>query len=157
MATTTTWRRCLLAGLCAALGCGSGVQTTTHHIAGGPEARVAAVEQIIKKSGNLPGAIRQAELVEEQQGDGRLGPSDFKTFLRIEIDPGDAGKWKAALQPAEANKDFASPLEPVEWWLEEKEFAILELYEPKALFGRYNGWVGFSPDGKTVYVFTFTM
>lgn len=143
--------------ICAAFGCTSESTIKTHVVPGGPEARVAAVERIIRRSASLPGVIRQAELIEEQTGDGVLGPSDFQTFMRIDINAADAGQWKAALKPAQESKDFVSPRERVEWWLSEQEFRKLDLYEPKSLFGRTHGWAVFSADQKTIYVTTFTM
>ena len=147
----------LLSLLCVSLGCDPGSQTKSHAVPGGPAARIAAVQRIIQRSGQLPGTIQQAEIVEEQRGDGVLGPSDFTTFIRIEVNAADIGKWKAALQRAREKKDFVTPHDPVKWWLSKEDFDKLELYEPKSLFGRTNGWVGFSSDQKTIYVVTYTM
>lgn len=147
----------LLSLVCASLGCDSGTPTKSHTVPGGPPERIAAVQRIIQQSGPLPGMIREAEIVEQQCGDGRLGPSDFTTFIRIKVDAADISKWKVPLQPAREKKDFVTPREPVRWWVSEEEFHKLELYEPKALFGRTNGWVGFSSDQKTIYVMIYTM
>jgi hypothetical protein len=121
--------------------------------------RVANITKQLSRSGNLPGALLDAHFLEEKIGDGVLGPSDFFAFYALKIPVADIPAWQAALatSPVVNNSGtFASPKSPVPWWISEEEFFKLELFGPKPLTGRYNGWLGISPDGR-IFIYSFTM
>lgn len=128
-------------------------------ISGTPAERVAAVSKIIIKHSPLPGPLLDANFVEEQTGDGRLGPSDFKSLSVLSVAPADLPAWRAALAPLEAQYTppaYAAPKQALPWWLPAADFSGLEFHSPKSLTGRVNGWVGIAPDGR-IYVYSFTM
>ena len=106
-----------------------------------------------------PGKVVDARFIELQIGDGRLGPTDFKFFARIDIDPEEIGRWRNILKPgtASASPEFTSPGPPASWWLGESGFDKAALFQPKELFGRINGWVIFDPDSTCLWVYTFTL
>jgi hypothetical protein len=121
--------------------------------------RIAEVSRIIARSSPPPGPLLDAYFIEEQTGDGRLGPSDFKSFCVLKVAPADLPAWKAALAPLEAHNmppAYVSPKNAAPWWLTATEFANLEFRSSKSLTGRVNGWVGIAPDGR-IFVYSFTM
>lgn len=92
----------------------------------------------------LPSALLDAHFLEEQTGDGRLGPSDFAAFYALTVAPADLPAWRAALP------------QPQPWWVGEDALDSLEFYSPKLLTGSSNGWVGLAPDGR-IFVYVFTL
>ena len=132
---------------------------SSREIKGTPAARAAAVSKIIIKHSPLPGPLLDANFVEEQTGDGRLGPSDFKSFSVLSVAPADLPAWRAALAPLEAQYTppaYAAPKQALPWWLPAADFSGLEFHSPKSLTGRVNGGVGIAPDGR-IFVYSFTM
>jgi hypothetical protein len=120
---------------------------------------VAAVSGLITKRGPLPGPLLDAHFVEEQTGNGRLGPSDFTAFYALTVAPADLAAWRSALpaiQAPDTPPTYASPKQSLPWWLTHDDFLHLEFYSPKSLTGRGNGWVGIAPDGR-IFVYAFTM
>ena len=73
------------------VGCGcsrsSSPKFTARTLGETPESRINAVVSIVEKHATLPGVIRSVEGVQEQIGDGRLGPSDFSFFAKIVVEP----------------------------------------------------------------------
>jgi hypothetical protein len=126
--------------------------------------RVAEITKRLGKSAPLPGPLIDANFVEEQTADGRLGPSDFKSFYALTVAPADLPAWKTALsksKPANAfsNDDEikrAAPKEAKPWWVSAAEVGKLEYFSPHSLTGNANGWVGIAPDGR-IFVHVFTM
>ncbi len=121
--------------------------------------RVAAVSKLLSKRGPLPGPLLDAHFVEEQTGDGVLGPSDFAAFYALTVAPADLAAWRAALPTIEAQNttpQYPTPKQPLSWWLTHDDFLKLTFYSPKSLTGRSNGWVGIAPDGR-IFAYAFTM
>ena len=132
---------------------------SSHEIGGTQAERVAAASPLISKRAPLPSAILDAHFVEEQTGDGRLGPSDFAAFYALTVAPADLAAWRSALPTIEAQNTppmYVTPKQPRSWWLTHDDFVGLTFYSPKSLTGRSNGWVGIAPDGR-LFVHAFTM
>jgi hypothetical protein len=130
-----------------------------HEINGTQAERVAALSLLISKRAPLPSPVLDAHFVEEQAGDGQLGPSDFAAFYVLIVAPSDLAAWRSALPTIEAQNSpakFITPKQPLAWWLTRDEFLGLTFYSPKSLTGRSNGWVGIAPDGR-IFVYAFTM
>jgi hypothetical protein len=130
---------------------------STREIGGTQAQRVAAVSQLVSKHAPLPSPLLDAHFVEQQTGDGQLGPSDFFAFYALTVAPADLAAWRSALPPITAPKtslNYASPKQPQSWWLTQEDFRRLEFYSPKSLTGRSNGWVGIAPDGR-IFVYAF--
>ena len=142
-----------------AFGCSrsTGPKLTVHALADTPEDRVGVMVKMIERHAPLPGPIRSVEALEEQIGDGGLGPSDFRFFAKIVVQKEDVASWKSAAGPELSSGTYEAPQSAPLWWLAEGDFDGVTLHSPKTLFGRSNGWIGFSPDEQTIYVMTFTM
>ena len=132
---------------------------SSREIIGTQAERVAAVSKLITRHSPLPSPLLDAHFVEQQTGDGRLGPSDFAAFYAITVAPADLAAWRAALAALEAQNsppEYVAPKQPLPWWLTHDDFLRLMFYSPKSLTGRINGWIGIAPDGK-IFVYSFTM
>src|SRR5688572_28915964 len=77
----------------------SAPKNSLHEITGSNAQRVAGVSAIITKHKAPPTAILDAHFVEEQTGDGSLGPSDFRAFYFIEVTPQDISQWTQIITP----------------------------------------------------------
>ena len=134
-------------------------QESTHEIHGTKEERVAVISKLISTAAPLPGAILDAHFIEEQTGDGRLGPSDFRAFYALTVAPDDLALWRSALPPMKSSMPspgYATPKQPRDWWTTQKDFDGLEFFSPKSLTGRSNGWIGIAPDGR-IFIYAYTM
>ena len=132
---------------------------SSREIRGTQAERVAAVSPLIGKHAPLPSPILDAHFVEEQTGDGQLGPSDFAAFYTLTVAPADLAAWRSALPTIEAQNTppkYITPKQPRSWWLTHDDFLGLTFYSPKSLTGRSNGWVGIAPDGR-IFMYAFTM
>ena len=132
---------------------------SSREITGTQTERVAAVSPLISKHAPLPGPILDAQFVEEQTGDGQLGPSDFAAFYALRVAPADLAAWRSALPTIESQNTppkYVAPKQTRPWWLTHDDFLSLTFYSPKSLTGRSNGWVGIAPDGR-IFVYAFTM
>ena len=122
------------------------------------------ISKLLSKTAPLPGSLLDAHFVEEQTGDGRLGPSDFKAFYALTVAPADLPAWRAALSESKTWNRFANdedirraaPKKAQPWWVSGADLGALEFYSPQSLTGRFNGWVGIAPDGR-IFVYSFTM
>ena len=133
---------------------------SSHEIAGSQAERIAAVSKLITKHSPLPSPLLDANFIEEQTGDGRLGPSDFTSFCAVSVAAADALAWRAALAPLEEQNTppkYAAPKDPVPWWLPSAEFLHLEFHSPNSLTGCDNGWVGIDLQHERIYIYSFTM
>ncbi len=130
---------------------------SVHEVTGTSTQRVADVSAIITKHKAPPTAILDAHLVEEQTGDGGLGPSDFRAFYVVEVAPQDVPRWTQILTPLAGTAAYGTPAEPRDWWIARDAFASLKFYEPDTLTGRVHGWIGVAPQTGRIYIFTFTM
>ena len=98
-----------------------------------------------------------AYFVEEQTGDGTLGPSDFRAFCVLEVAAQDIEQWTQLLAPLAATPEYAAPAQARGWWITPGPFTSLQFYTPDKLTGRVHGWIGVSPQTGRIYIFTFTM
>ena len=134
-----------------------GPAEASHEINGAQAERVAAVSALLSKRAPLPSPMVDAHFVEEQTGDGQLGPSDFAAFYALTVAPADLAAWRSALPEAQNSPpQYVAPKQARPWWLTEDDFRGLTFYSPKSLTGRSNGWVGIAPDGR-IFVYAFTM
>lgn len=130
--------------------------------------RVAVISTCRSKTAPLPSPLLDAHFIEEQAGNGRFGPSDFKAFYALTVAPANLPAWKAALSEPETWNHFANdvdirravPKKAQPWWVSGADLSALAFYSPQSLTGRLtgrlNGWVGVAPDGR-IFVFSFTM
>jgi hypothetical protein len=146
--------------VCSLAACGPNPPAGASGEIGGTQAeRVAAVSAFISKFAPLPSPILDAHFVEQQTGDGQLGPSDFAAFYALTVASGDLDAWRSALPTIEAQNtppEYVTPKQSFPWWLSHDDFLGLSFYSPKSLTGRSNGWVGIAPDGR-IFVYSFTM
>ena len=154
-----SFRILIMITVLVAFGCSRSTapKLTTRALADTPSDRVDVMVKVIEKHAPLPGLIRSVEGLEEQIGSGRIGPSDFRFFARIGVQKEDISSWKSAAGAKLSSAAYEAPQSSPSWWLSEDEFKGVTLYSPKTLFGRSNGWIGFSADDETLYVMTFTM
>lgn len=104
----------------------------------------------------LPLNLLNAHYAQEQLGDGNLGPSDYRNYIYVELEPSEIAQWQAALPPI--NKpSYISPAQPLDWWVSKSTFDTLQFYSPELLIGTQNGWVALEPKTGQVYLFTFTL
>ena len=129
---------------------------SVYEITGSDTERIAKVSSIIAKHEILPTAILDARFVEEQIGDGVLGPSDFRAFYFLAISPQDIAQWTQHLTPLDATVEYAAPMHAYDWWVSRDTFSSLQLYKPDSLTGRINGWIGVEGETGRIYIFTFT-
>ena len=121
--------------------------------------RVATITKQLSRNGKLPGVLLDAQFVEEKIGDGVLGPSDFFAFYALTVPAADLPAWRAALAASPVVNGpaaYAAPKAAAPWWASKADFGKLELFGPKSLTGRFNGWVGLAPDGR-IFIYAFTM
>lgn len=130
---------------------------SVQEITGSRSERVAGVSALISKHRAPPTPILDAHFVEEQTGDGMLGPSDFRSFYLMEVAPETISAWTQILEPLEELVDFEAPAQPRDWWIARDAFASLQFYEPDILTGKVHGWIGVSQPTGRIYIFTFTM
>ena len=146
--------------LCSMTACSSKRPAeSSREISGTQGERIARVSPLISKLAPLPSPIFDAHFIEEQTGDGQLGPSDFAAFYALTVAPADLAAWRSALPTIETQNTpakYVTPKQPRSWWLTHDDFLGLTFYSPKSLTGRSNGWVGITPDGR-VFVYAFTM
>jgi hypothetical protein len=145
---------------CSVVACSPKRPAESSREIGGTQAeRIAAVSNLISKLAPLPSPLLDAHFVEQQTGDGRLGPSDFAAFYALTVAPADLAVWRSALPTIEGQNTppkYVSPKLQTSWWLTNDDFLRLTFYSPKSLTGRSDGWVGIAPDGK-IFVYAFTM
>ncbi|MDE0821032.1 MAG: hypothetical protein OSA95_07920, partial [Opitutales bacterium] len=138
-----------------------GCQDETRRVSSGEADPVEAIETItqsIARNAEVPSRILEANFVEHKIGDGRLGPSDFSFHARLKVVRDDLSKWAGGLkEPYNNSTLYSAPPKSVEWWITEKDFKKLKLYETKKYFGRFNGWMGFDESTGYIYVHTFTL
>lgn len=150
--------------LCTMAACSPKPPESSWTVDGTTLERVAVISKLLSKTAPLPSALLDAHFVEEQIGDGRIGPSDFKAFYALTVAPGDLPAWRAALSESKTWNRFsndeeirrAGPKKAQPWWVSAADVGALEFYSPESLTGRFNGWVGIAPDGR-IFVYSFTM
>jgi hypothetical protein len=135
----------------------SAPKTSVQEVTGNNTERIAGVSAIITKHKTPPTAILDAHFLEEQTGDGILGPSDFRAFYFIKVAPQDVSQWTGVLVPLGSTAEYAAPAQSQDWWIARGTFGSLQFYKPDILTGRVNGWIGVSQQTGHIYIFTFTM
>ncbi len=136
-----------------------GIAATAQSDAAQIKARVETITKQLSRHGKLPGALLDARFVEDKVGDGVLGPADFSAFYALSVSAADIPLWRAALAASPVVNGpaaYAAPKAPAAWWASRDQFSKLELFGPKSLTGRFNGWVGLAPDGR-IFIYAFTM
>jgi hypothetical protein len=121
--------------------------------------RTVEVSRLIDKSNLKRLNPTDSKCLEEQMGDGYLGPSDYSTFCVLTATPKTIATFRQTLSPLHLPDDsaqYAAPRKAVNWWLSELEFKQLELFRPGLFTYRTNGWTGLSPQTGKVYIFGFT-
>jgi hypothetical protein len=129
-------------------------------ITGTQSERIAKVSQRLAAQAPLPGALLDAHFLEQQYGDGVMGPSDFTAYYALTVAPADLPAWQASLAPLEplnASPTYAAPKQPAPWWMTREEFSQLQFYSPKAYTGRSHGWLGIVPGSGKIFIYAFTM
>jgi hypothetical protein len=129
---------------------------TFYEVTGSQAERVDTITALITKLQSPPTPLLNAYFVEEKIGDGEFGPSDYRSFYRLDIAPDQVQSWQSILSPLNATPDYATPSQPYAWWLPEADFATLQFYAPELLTGRSNGWLGIDLESGQIYIFTFT-
>jgi hypothetical protein len=125
-------------------------------VTGTQKERVSAVSAIITKFQALPTAIIDAHSIQEQIGDGYLGPSDFRSFSLVVVAPRDVTQWHEQLKPIANKPEYAQPDRSCSWWVSPAAFNSLQFYQPGALTHGRQGWVGISRQTGRIYIFSFT-
>jgi hypothetical protein len=123
------------------------------------KARAETIAKQLSRNGKLPSLLLDARFVEEKAGDGVLGPADFFAFYALSVSVADIPLWRAALADSPVVNGpaaYAAPKADAPWWPSRDDFSKLELFGPKSLTGRFNGWVGLAPDGR-IFIYAFTM
>jgi hypothetical protein len=150
--------------ICTMAACSSKPPESSYIINGTTSERVASISKLLSKTAPLPSSLLNAHFVEEQAGDGRVGPSDFEAFYALTVDPANLPAWRARLAKSKTWNHFSndeeikrtSPKKAQPWWVSEEDLDALEFYSPDSLTGRSNGWVGVAPDGR-IFVYSFSM
>lgn len=121
--------------------------------------RIVEISHLIDKQKLLHLNPKSSQCIEEQIGDGYLGPSDFFIFCVLSVAPKDITSLRHTLSPLQTDgtsTHYATPRKKVDWWLSEAEFKKLELFKPELLLYRQNGWTGISASTGKIYFFGFT-
>ncbi len=74
--------------------------------------RVGKISKIVSKTAPPPSPIIDAHFVEEQIGDGRIGPSDFTSFCVLTVGPDYLAAWRSALHPIESQNTPPKLVDP---------------------------------------------
>lgn len=152
-------RLIIVACLFALAGCrtSSTPDSSVYEVTDSHTERVAVVSAIIAKHVAIPTAILDAYFVEEQIGDGELGPSDYRAFYAVEVAPQEISQWTQLLTPLDMRPQYVAPAQLRDWWVPRDTFTSLQFYQPDLLTGRIHGWIGISQQTGRMYIFTFTM
>jgi len=120
--------------------------------------KIEIIKKIIEKNAPIPSDILDVNYVEYRRGDGRLGPSDYFFFLRIEVRKEDVVKW---LQDIDELPDESAGYTDTQtnnsWWIKKSRFQQLKKYETKTYFNNVNGWMCVDKEKGYVYVYTYVM
>jgi hypothetical protein len=121
--------------------------------------RVVPISNLIDAKNPLLTKIKSSRCIEEQVGDGYLGPSDFSIFCVMSVDPKDIDTFRHTFsKPKNLNglASYISPRKTVDWWISKPDFEHLEFFEPGLLSTQRNGWTAISSKNSKVYAFSFT-
>ena len=120
--------------LCTMAACGPKPVDSSPKSAGTTAERVAAISKLLSKSAPLPSLLLDAHFIEEQTGDGRLGPADFKAFYALTVAPADLPAWRDALSKSKTWNDDSNdahvkrevPKKAQSWWVSGGDLGVLE-------------------------------
>lgn len=149
-------------GLCSSCDRPTGINrpsgiTSQVHIGG---VALGIVSKLIKDPSALP-SIKAAYIMEETLGDGELGPSDRRLFMRLDIKPESMPQWGALIEPQQdkaAEAVFVSPHLKEPWWPAHSPLPRARLIgKPTLLKGSLHGWAALSEAGDRVYLYSYTM
>lgn len=132
-------------------------KSSVHEVTGSSKEQVDTVVAMIARHQAPPTAILDAHFVEEQAGDGVLGPSDYRAFYFVAVAPQDVSRWTEMLTPLGEIAKYDAPAQLRDWWVSRDGFSSLRFYKPDILTGRIHGWIGVSQQTGHIYIFTFTM
>jgi hypothetical protein len=107
----------------------------------------------------LAARMHDAHAFEEQRGDGNLGPSDYTTFIALDVAATDLPAWRDALGVAsasDATPPYVRPDSTATWWPEASEFVRLEFFLASKVVGSERGWVAIDRHRTRIYVFALT-
>jgi hypothetical protein len=142
-------------GLCSSCDRPSGV-TSQVHIGG---VALGVVSKLIRDPSVLP-SIKAAYIMEETRGDGELGPSDRRLFMRLDIKPESMSQWGELIEPHEDKSQavFVTPHLKEPWWPAHSPLPRARLIgKPTLLRGSLHGWSALSEAGDRVYLYSYTM
>ena len=106
----------------------------------------------------MPSAILDAHALQENIGDGFLGPSDHVFFRHIQVAPEDVAKWTSRLSVISEPVTYAAPEKMQNWWVLSQAFPHLAFYQAASpISGSAHGWIGVSPSDGHIFVFGYTM
>jgi hypothetical protein len=117
---------------------------------------VEVVTAVLAKPDALPTTILDARLVEEQIGDGYLGPADYRTYIMVTVAPADVAAWQAALTELSDTPAYNAPSQPYGWWPDPDRFGAMRFYAPDSVTGRTHGWIALDSQSGEIFIFTFT-
>lgn len=117
---------------------------------------VAIKSTILTGAHGLPLNLLDAHFAQEQLGDGNLGPSDYRNYIYVELEPSEIAQWQSTLTPID-KPNYISPTQPLDWWPNESAFENMQFYETYQIIGHPNGWVAIDTKTNQVYIFTYTL
>lgn len=122
---------------------------------GSRETRVEYILKLLDRRGiSPPSSIIDAQLIESRSNNGVIGPSDFKSFIWLQISPKNTKKWHNELKPIKKSSlEYQQPPVRFKMWLSKVEFdEASRFYDPWNWFER-TGWILISANG---YIFIYT-
>ena len=122
-----------------------------------PQAEISASAGAgrIAKRMNAPAGLVVGDHVEERLGDGKLGPSDLRSFTYMKFLPDAIRSWTPSAERLAEGPPYVRPRSMTSW-VNKTAFSNLEFYRASPLLGARAGWIGVSRSTGEIYVFTFT-
>jgi hypothetical protein len=90
-------RMLALSRLCTLAACSPKPPESSYTTNGTKSERVASISKLLSKTASLPSSLLNAYFIQEQTGDGRVGPSGFEAFYALSVDPVNLPAWQAEL------------------------------------------------------------
>ena len=152
----------LMLGLLFIAGCNNtdlakpAAKNSVYEVSGTVAERIATVTHLVFKDKKLPSLLLDAHFLEEQIGDGVLGPSDYRSFSCLKVAVQDLAQWLQLLTPLNEKVPYITPNKSYAWWINQRDFAGLQFFEPNGLIGYAQGWIGIDQKTGSIYIFTFT-
>ena len=129
----------------------SGSAPAAHRVAeieGSRPDRIHALSRLMTAGARerLIATVLDASILEEQFGDGEMGPSDFRHLGFVKVLPPDIARWATAPGRLAESPGWVEPPMEVSWWISKADFQDLRFFESRMVFGQ-NGWIAVSPKG----------